>query len=315
MKKKRFKGNKGFVASDVLIAILIIMLFSGLIASVSYNIYLANSNVKRMSKANGYISEVFEYANKIYYEDVTEKNLTEYFNNKYYYSEGKLPKEKPEAKISENSDEILDTPFKISLDITNYNETEGNTDKLDLVKQIKMTVEYVIGNKHQKIEMTTLKKRENLEVPNIPNIDSIELKSQENVYPIKTTEEGFVICNKNDNNWYDYEKGNWARVLVTKSTLKEKDKINRENVALFGTIYWWIPRYAYSNDKIVFLFGNSNKYVKNVSGYNGLIEVDKALYTIPTNFVADEKNLDGLWTSDKNLSVYQLLNSVYQAKE
>lgn len=315
MKKIQLKGNKGFVASDALIAILIITLFSGLIASVSYNIYLANSNIKRMSIANNYIFEVFEYANKIYYDEVTQQNLTNYFNNKHYYLEEKVPKQKVQAKIRETSDEILDTPFKISLDIINYNETEGNADKLDLVKQIRMTVEYVIGNKKQRIEMTTIKKRENLESPNIPNINSIELKNEEKVYPIKVTDEGFVVCNKNDNNWYDYEKGNWARVLVTKSTLKEKDKINKENISLFGNIYWWIPRYAYSGNKIAFLFGNSNKYVENTAGYNGLIEIDKTLYTIPTNFTIDNKNLDGLWTSDKNLSVYQFLNSVYQVKE
>ena len=104
--------------------------------------------------------------------------MTEYFNNKYYYSEGKVPRQNPEAKIKETPDEKLNTPFKINLNITNYNETEGNTDKLDLVKQIKMTVNYNIGNKQQKIEMTTIKKRESLETPNIPNIANIKLNDK-----------------------------------------------------------------------------------------------------------------------------------------
>ena len=315
MKKTRFNGNKGFAASDALIAISIIALFSGLIASISYNLYLTNSNIKRMSIANNYISEVFEYANKIYYDEVTQQNLTKYFNDKYYYSEGNVPKQKPEAKIREMPDEVLNTPFKILLDITNYNQTEGNTDKLDLVKQIKMTVEYVIGNKQQKIEMTMIKKRERLETPNIPNLATINLNNGENAYPIKFIEGGVVICNVHDSNWYNYESGNWATVLVTRSNLEQGQKLESGNINLVGTLYWWLPRYAYSSNNVVFLFGNSNEYVKNVNGYNTLIEIDKTLYTIPTDFTIDEKNLDGLWTSDKNLSVYQHLNTVYQVKE
>lgn len=314
MKKIRFKMNNGFAASDALIAISIIALFSGLIASISYNIYLANSNIKRMSRANSYIAEVFEYTNKIYYDDVTVENLTEYLNNKYYYSNG-ISKTGAEAKIKETEDEVVDTPFKISLDITNYNETEGNTDKLDLVKQITMTVEYNIGNKQQRIEMTTIKKRENLETPNIPNIANIELNDKENVYPIKHISSGYIICNKDDNNWYNYQNGNWARVIVTKSTLKEGDKINEGNIALVGTVYYWIPRYAYNNNKIVFLYGNSSKYLQNIEGYNSLIEIDKTLYTIPTDFKANQEDLDGIWVNNSSLSVYQILNSIYQIKD
>lgn len=315
MKKTRFKGNKGFAASDALIAISIIALFSGLIASISYNIYLANSNIKRMSMANSYISEVFEYANKIYYEDVTEENLTEYFNNKYYYSEGKVPKQRAEAKIKETPDEKLNTPFKINLDITNYNETQGNTDKLDLVKQIKMTVDYNIGNKQQKIEMTTIKKRENLETPNIPNIANIKLNDKENVYPIKRISSGYIICNKNDNNWYNYQNGDLAKVIVTKSSLKEGDKISNENITLVGNIYLWIPRYAYTNNKIEFLFGNSDKYIETVNDYKKLTETNKNLYTIPTDFVSNQNNLDGVWVNNTNLSVYQILDNIYKIKD
>lgn len=314
MKKIQFKSNKGLVATDALIAILIIVLFSGLIASVSYNIYLVNTNIKRMSKANFYIAEVFEYANKIYYDDVTEENLAEYFNNKYYYSEEKVPRQKPEAKIRETPDETLDTPFKVYIEITNYNEIEGNTDKLDLLKQIKMTVEYSIGNKQQKIDMKTIKKREKLETPNIPDMNSIELKDEEKVYPVKTINEEFIVCNKNDSNWYNYQNGKGARVLITKSGLKEGDKISKGNIDLIGTSYLWIPRYAYGSNKVIFLYGNSNKYIKNINGYDSFTEIDKNSYTIPSDFVLNQNNLDGIWVNNSNLTVYQILNSIYPIK-
>ena len=157
---KKIKEQKGFAASDGLIAVLIIVLFSGLIATISYNIYLSNSSIKRMSKANEYIVDMFEYIDKSYYDDVTKENLVSYFNNKYYYEEdGITPKERAQVKLKEQ-DENIDTPYKAEISIVKYNETEGNTEKLDLVQEITMTVRYKLGNKEQEITMTTSKAKE-----------------------------------------------------------------------------------------------------------------------------------------------------------
>lgn len=152
--KNKIREQKGFAASDALIAVLIIVLFSGLIATISYNIYISNSSIKRMSKATSYIVDIFEYIDKINYEDVTKDNLISYFNNKYYYEEdGVTPKSDAEVKLKE-ADENVETPFKAEISIVKYNETEGNTDKLDLVQEITMTVKYKLGNKDQEIIMT-----------------------------------------------------------------------------------------------------------------------------------------------------------------
>jgi len=148
--KDKLREQKGFAVSDSLIAILIIILFSALIGTISYNIYLSNSSLKRMSKATGYIVDVFEYIDIIDYESVTENNLADYFNKKYYVGE------KTEAKMildGENS-ETINTPFKAEVDIVKYNETEGNKEKMDLVQEITMTVRYKLGNKDQEITMT-----------------------------------------------------------------------------------------------------------------------------------------------------------------
>ena len=83
MRKKILKEQKGFAGSDALISVLIITLFAGLIATISYNIYLSNTSVKRMSKATGYIVDMFEYIDKTYYDEVTKDNLKKYFNDKY----------------------------------------------------------------------------------------------------------------------------------------------------------------------------------------------------------------------------------------
>ena len=143
----KFRNQKGFAASDALIAVLIIILFSGLIATISYNIYLSNSSIKRISKATSYIVDVFEYIDKVDYENVTKENLVTYFNEKYFTNENS------EVKML-TGDENINTPFKAEINIVKYNETEGNTDKLDLVQEITMTIKYKLGNKDQEITMT-----------------------------------------------------------------------------------------------------------------------------------------------------------------
>lgn len=152
--KNKIREQKGFVASDALIALLIIVLFSGLVATISYNIYLSNSSIKRMSKATGYIVDMFEYIDKTNYDYLTKENLVSYFNIKYYYAEDKVtPKSDAEVKLKE-TDENVETPYKAEINIVKYNETEGNIDKLDLVQEITMTVKYKLGNKDQEITMT-----------------------------------------------------------------------------------------------------------------------------------------------------------------
>lgn len=313
MKKKSLKEQKGFAASDALIAVLIIALFSGLIATISYNIYLANSSIKRMSKANGYIVDMFEYIDKTYYYDVTKENLTQYFNNKYYYEKDSTnPKTDAEAKIQEAT-EIVDTPFKVTLELVNYNQTEGNEDKFDLVKEITMTVEYKVGNKNQIIKMKTIKSRETLETPNRPDLDILELIEGEKIYPIKNTDSGWRICDQKDNSWYNYESGNWAIILKTTRDLSIDDQIDVNNLSENESTYAWIPRYAYdgTNNKIVFLFSNSNKFVQNIEEHNNLKQIDENLYIVPQDFTVGEEAIQGIWTNDTTLQAYQKLDLVY----
>lgn len=318
MKERILKEQKGFATSDALIAVLIIALFAGLIATISYNIYLSNSSIKRMSKATSYIVDVFEYVDKSYYDEVTEENIITYFNEKYYYQEDKVTKrENAEVKagLKEETEELdtpfKDTPFKVEIDIVKYNETEGNTDKLDLVKEVTITVRYKLGNKEQKIPMTHTKSRENLDTPNAPEISLIEEDGQK-VYPIKKVNSAWKVCDKSDNSWYDYTSGKWALVIKTNQELSIGQEINSDS----QEIYAWIPRYAYTNDKIVFLLSNSDKYIENTDQenedikYNSLKSIEEN-YTIPNDFYDNGKPVIGVWTNDTSLGIYQTLNDIY----
>ena len=162
--KKILKEQKGFVASDALIAVLIITLFSGLIATISYNIYLSNSSIKRMSKATEYITRTFEHIDKESYENITINGLEQFFNNNQTVfdvnnNQINIKSNNPEETAKSIGD-LTNPAFTIDVFINYYNKTEGNTDKLDLVKEITMTVKYKLGNKDQEIIMTRNKTKE-----------------------------------------------------------------------------------------------------------------------------------------------------------
>lgn len=314
MKTTKIKEQKGFAASDALIAVLIIALFSGLIAAISYNIYLSNASLKRMSKANSYIVDMFEYIDKTYYDDVTQENLANYFNNKYYYQQdGTTLKSNSEVKLKTSAEENVNTPFKAEVTIVKYNEIEGNTDKFDLVKEITMKVSYKLGNKDQVIEMKKVKQREILETPNRPNLSMINLQEGEKLYPIKNINNEWKVCDQRDNTWYNYENGNWAIVFKTTKDLEIGEQIDVNNLAENETIYAWIPRYAYdsTNNKITFLYSNSNKFVQVIEGSSTLEQMDENLYTVSQDFSSAGKAVEGIWTNDTSVDAYTILDSIY----
>lgn len=317
MKIKRLENNNGFAASDALIAVLIITLSTGIIASLIYNIYLSNASLKRMSKANGYIVDVFEYIDKIYYDDVNNKNLIEYFNNKYYYeTDGVTPKQNADVMAGDNIT-TLNTSFKVIINVQNYNEIEGNEDKLDLVKQITMSVTYKLGGKDQTIEIKRIKSREKLKTPNTPDFNLLELQEGYNVYPIKKIDNIWKVCDKSDSSWYDYPSGKWALVIKTSKTLSLNEEIDINNLLENEEIIAWIPRYAYdsANNKIQFLFSNSNNYIEEIDGYNNLISIDGSSYIVSDSFLNGEEELVGIWTKDSSIDVYTTLNNIYPLKQ
>lgn len=286
---KRFlKSNKGITGADAVLGVALAILFSGIIATLSYNIYVTSSSLKRSSKALEYITSTFEYVATQYYDNVTEDNIKEYINNL-------------DEKISTNEGK----PYKAQVSVTKYNQIEGNTDKLDLVKEITMSVTYKLGDKDQTIEIKTAKSREKLEVPNKPNLDKLAITERQYIYPIKYVNENWKVTSKDDTNWYDYNRGLWGTVVVTTTQKSIGDVITKTD----GTIYLWVPRFEYSpnpnsEDKCVvnFLYKNTNKRIVVKEGITRIEdrELKSVKDSIPNEFIQNENT--GVWITKGDLS-------------
>lgn len=287
---KRFlKSNKGITGADAVLGVALAILFSGIIATLSYNIYVTSSSLKRSSKALEYITSTFEYVTTQYYDNVTEDNIKNYISTKL------------DGKISINEG----TPYKAQVSVTNYNQMEGNTDKLDLVKEITMSVTYKLGDKDQTIEIKTAKSREKLEVPNKPDLDKIAIIEGQYIYPIKYANGNWKVTSKDDTNWYDYNRGLWGTVVVTTTQKSIGDVITYAD----GTIYLWIPRFEYnpnpnSEDKYVvnFLYKNTNKRIVVKEGITRIEdrELKSVKDSIPNEFIQNENT--GVWITKGDLS-------------
>lgn len=308
---KRFlKSNKGITGADAVLGVALAILFSGIIATLSYNIYVTSSSLKRSSKALEYITSTFEYVATQYYDNVTEDNIKEYINNL-------------DEKISTNEGK----PYKAQVSVTKYNQIEGNTDKLDLVKEITMSVTYKLGDKDQTIEIKTAKSREKLEVPNKPNLDKLAITERQYIYPIKYVNENWKVTSKDDTNWYDYNRGLWGTVVVTTTQKSIGDVITKTD----GTIYLWVPRFEYSpnpnsEDKYVvnFLYKNTNKRIVVKEGITRIEdrELKSVKDSIPNKFIQNENT--GVWITKGDLShdpylflnksKYKLDNAKYSGK-
>lgn len=125
--------NKGFTTADIVISVIIIMLFIGIITTLFYNFYITTSAKNRNAMATNYLIDVIEEAKILKYEDVDEEAIQSIITN---------------LDVSEG--------YTVTATLQKYNEIEGNTDKIDLIKILDVNVEYTVGDKTEKIEISTL---------------------------------------------------------------------------------------------------------------------------------------------------------------
>ncbi|MBO4815587.1 MAG: hypothetical protein J5507_01255 [Clostridia bacterium] len=295
--KNFLRGNKGIGASDAIVAILIISLFTGLIATILYNIYISNTSLKRMGTANSYIIDILEYSDKLYYEDLTTANK---MGTEFSLTESE--------DAGESEEENLERLWKLEGTINNGYNVEITLDKYtpeensyDLVRKITVTISYTVGSRNQEISVYRIKSRENIQIPNNPvlGIAKEQLNIDDGdyiVYPVKYENENYIICTEDDRNWYKYditnpENSNNAKIIISEEDLVVGDTVPEEYI-----IYEWIPRCATNEEEeLLFLFSNSNNYVEDYEAEDG--NTYQRLTPMPEGYTTDfEANQLGRWT-------------------
>ena len=114
--------------------------------------------------------------------------------------------------------------------------------------------------------------------------------------PIKWKNNNWVVCSQDDAEWYNYDdKKEWANVMLSDGTYKADTVAVGQPVAEsdLGSMYVWIPRYAYKiaeekNIEVTFLKGNTNEGVDGAT-----YTTDQSTDTTQTAIVHPAFNLGG----------------------
>ena len=136
------RQSKGIGLGDAIIAVAILMIFTGIIVSIYYNIDVGANVIKRNEQATHYNVELFEYAQGLLYDDLNSQIMVDYINNKY---------ENAKAVIGEYTEGAeKQAAYTIFINVTDYEGYSG------YIKKINITVLYKLGGKDRTVNMSTL---------------------------------------------------------------------------------------------------------------------------------------------------------------
>lgn len=133
--KVNFKSEKAFTIQDLIIAILIIGIFSTLIGNLMYNSYMNKVVANLTAQMSMYSVEILEDMDKISYEEVQSKTPEQY-----------------RAQFA------IPDGFDIKIEIRDY--IEGQQEDQDVIKIIKLTLSYTVEGKKQDFVVERLKIKE-----------------------------------------------------------------------------------------------------------------------------------------------------------
>lgn len=134
MIKTNIKSNSGFTITDLVVALIIFLIFSGLVVTAFYSSYVVNSKTKITASATNYSIQILEDIDKITYDEV-QNGMENTYRQKFSIPDG----------------------YSLKMKVTNYNE--GN-DKEDLIKNVELTIEYKIAGDNEKIVINKIKVKE-----------------------------------------------------------------------------------------------------------------------------------------------------------
>ena len=132
----KIKSINGFVGTDLAIAIVAIIAFSGLVFTLMYQNYLENVKMKKAALASMYLSQTMENIGIEDYNHLVQANLNDY-----------IPSDMDQTK------------YTIVLELNEMELTEQQLSD-DIVKKVTATIFYEIGNHQYQYAMVRTKIKE-----------------------------------------------------------------------------------------------------------------------------------------------------------
>ena len=134
-KMNKLKSEKGFTMQDLIVAILIFTIFTGIICTTMYKVYELNVRVSLTAQMTMYAVQILEDIDKISYEEAQTKTAEQY---KEQFS--------------------IPAGFKVDLKFSNYKDGEENIQ--DVIKIVNLSISYDYLDSTENINIQKLKIKE-----------------------------------------------------------------------------------------------------------------------------------------------------------
>lgn len=166
-----FKNNKGITGVDLSVALIIIVLFVGIISALVYNFAVSSRNVNRKAVA----TDIAIYKIENIKQDFISNNGTTQpdDNDDILYEYAELDEANGNITLHDGSTDAYKTPYKVETKITkfaHYNESsyiqglsiedKNRILQENLLKIVEVTVRYSNGNKEENVQIKTAITRE-----------------------------------------------------------------------------------------------------------------------------------------------------------
>lgn len=148
-----FKNNKGYVAVDASIAILVLLIIVPTIAGMIYNVNKSNSLIDRKTEAISIAVNTIETAKGIAADELTSEEVMKELEGVYAFSD--ITESDADSNKKVLTIEKENNTYKITIIVQDYNEI--NTSAVSgKVKIVDVTVEYRSGNETNNINLNTV---------------------------------------------------------------------------------------------------------------------------------------------------------------
>lgn len=137
----KLKSEKGFTGIDMTIAIIILVIFTGIIATLFYNYNLTSKEIERKSKATEYAIRTIE--------EIKSSKFQIYEN--YSIKDAKQGYLCKDEKIAEQEG------YYKTVQIIDYTDIVGNIDKpFGILKKVNVIISYLVEGEEKTLDISTV---------------------------------------------------------------------------------------------------------------------------------------------------------------
>lgn len=351
-KIKKLNNEKGITGIDVVVALGIIIVAVTVISLIYVNVNLGNNSINRTAGATRLTTNILENIEKLSYDEFCNflDNTDSIYNSQNQksisYVITNLPQDSESTieEIKNEDNEVIGKKYKVLgrefgtnkvfntkipsgytlvFEVTNSYGTNSSNIKVDLVKNISISVMFKVGDREEDVSISTAKEREQVPECNAPDLSKKYLKEahieNKKIIPIKfsSSYNGYVKCSETDTEWYNYFSKEWARILVinenkenlffdSNSRVKKEIYDGSEKLDIEDYIYVWIPNFSIDDNFAYFRYGQTKNIIEQISID---IEVESEARKVYYNSVGAELNDYGNCHFNNIVGVWRAYNS------